>query len=124
MVQSKRTAPYGAKRIAGMAGVSFGITNPTLAAAANGAASSAITQGLGVVTGLQDQFDWAGVGAGVAQVVSSSSVGTAISKSSTLAGDVVVSGASAIANAAARTLVNGSDFGDNLTAALLRRDCL
>lgn len=39
-----------------MGGVDLGIANPTLAAAANGAASSAITQGIGVATGLQDKF--------------------------------------------------------------------
>ncbi len=41
-----------------------------------------------------------------------------LTNASAVAGDIVVSGASAIANAATRTLVNGSDFGDNLVAAL------
>jgi hypothetical protein len=36
----------------------------------------------------------------------------------TMAADIVINGASALANAATRTLIDGSDFGDNVIAAL------
>lgn len=95
-----------------------------LAAGARAAAGSAITQGIGVATGLQDKFDWAGVAA--------AGVGGAVGN---LLGDDLpsladdntvenfakhfgVSAASMISNAATRSLINGDDFGDNIMAAL------
>lgn len=94
-----------------------------------GAQQSALTQGIGVVTGLQPKFDWAGVvaagiGAGVAGVASRSLGGAAV-----YSGDKLVSPASfgnrlgssmadAIAGSAARSLVEGTSFGDNVLAAL------
>ncbi|MBS0503431.1 MAG: LysM peptidoglycan-binding domain-containing protein, partial [Proteobacteria bacterium] len=91
-----------------------------------GAASSAVTQGIAVATGLQHRFSWAGVAAaGIG-----AGVGGAIGRSLKL-GDVTtdpsahnigasaISGAAgAIANAATRSLVTGTSFGDNILAAL------
>jgi hypothetical protein len=110
--------------IGGGVGAGFGYGGPAanvFKAMVRGAASSAVTQGIGVVTGLQDKFDWAavaaaGVGAGVAFKVSNSAFAGGITSS--LARDLVVSGASALGNAATRSLINGSDFGDNVIAAL------
>jgi len=79
------------------------------AAAARGAVSSAVTQGIGVATGLQDRFSWAnvaasGVGAGVGRWVG---------------GGPIVSGmAGGIAGAAAVSLVTGRSFGDTLMSSL------
>lgn len=91
-----------------------------LAAAARGAATSAITQGIGVVTGLQDKFDWAGVaaagiGAGAAAGVGSIS---GVRSIGSVAGRFTTSMAADIADAATRSVINGTDFGDNVLAAL------
>ena len=103
--------------------------------AARGALSSTLTQGIGVAVGLQKKFDFAGVaaagiGAGVAGAVArhlgKHGVGV---KPQDINGNTPrnigfytnqsVSGmAGGIANAATRSLVNGTDFGDNLMAAL------
>jgi YD repeat-containing protein len=95
-------------------------------AAARGAGSSALTQSIGVVTGLQDKFDWAGVAAagvaagasfGIARGLKIPSLLDDHSLSNQLANSAV-SMAGAIANAATRSVINGSDFGDNIIAAL------
>ncbi|HEY0148093.1 MAG TPA: LysM peptidoglycan-binding domain-containing protein [Allosphingosinicella sp.] len=87
-----------------------------------GAAASAITQGIGVATRLQGKFDWAGVAAaGVGAGVSG-----ALSRETAAANNGVLSRADAfgvatvgtIASAAARSLLTGTSFGDNLNAAL------
>ncbi len=80
-----------------------------------GAAGSALTQGVAVATGLQDQFNWAdvavqalggGVGARVQAWPGADRFG-------------VVSGiAGGFAGAGARSLVEGTSFGDNLMSAL------
>ncbi len=83
-------------------------------------AGSIASQGIGVATGLQNHFDWtgvaaAGIGAGAFQQAGIGLRGSGLSASATrgvagLAGD--------IANAAARSLIGGTDFGDNIIAAL------
>ncbi len=103
------------------AGVSLGAPGGgVLGAAARGAASSALTQGIGVVTGLQNKFDWAGVaaagvGAGAGQALGGVK---GFSNLDAFTRRAALSMAGGIANAASRSLVNGSDFGDNLVAAL------
>lgn len=93
----------------GSAVVQAALSNPFV----YGAASSAITQGIGVATGLQDKFSWAGVAAaGVGAYVGAKFRGDGV-------GDKLVRNtASAMANAATRSLIDGSDFGDNMLAAL------
>jgi hypothetical protein len=120
---------------AGIGGASLGISNPTLQAMARGAVSSALTQGIGVITGLQDKFSWAGVaaagvGAGVGQFVAGKLGGAVGSRYTNAAGDLMARGratfsntlgssmAGGIANAATRSLLEGTDFGDNIAAAL------
>ena len=81
--------------------------------ATRGLVSNLAMQGIGVATGLQDRFDWAGV-AGAA-------LGAGVTGQSSLAGspgDVVRNVAGGIVNAAARSLIDGTDFGDNIMAAL------
>jgi YD repeat-containing protein len=129
------------------AGVSFGVdkliplpavSNPIgdfLTGAARGAVSSAVTQGIGVATGLQQKFDWTGV------AVSAASEGFGRLASDLLPHDTYVefkdglpyrfvqggptatneflSGvAGAVAGAGVASLANGTDFGDNLLAQL------
>ncbi|MDE2597813.1 MAG: hypothetical protein KGL44_13145, partial [Sphingomonadales bacterium] len=102
--------------------------------------SSAITQGVGVATGLQDKFDWAGVAAaGVAAgvgVIAGKAIGAEkmFDHQETIGGkvtdvaanlkfdNIVRNGltgvARAIASAATRSVIEGSDFGDNILGAL------
>jgi YD repeat-containing protein len=79
--------------------------------AARAVVGNVITQGIGVATGLQEKFSWAGVAA--------AGVG-AWAGAAAPAGpfNVVRNGASLIADAATRSLIEGSDFGDNVLAAL------
>ena len=78
-------------------------------AAVRAAATDAITQGIGVATGLQKDFSWASVAAsGIGAFVAGRVPG----------GQIVKRGAAALASAAARSLIEGSDFGDNIIAAL------
>ena len=96
-----------------------------LAGAARGALGSAITQGIGVAVGLQKKFDWAGVAAagisgGVGSVVGKALGAGPMSDLSArnIGANAATSAASAIAGAAARSLLQGTSFGDNLLAAL------
>ncbi len=119
------------------AGVTAGIGGAPLGAGAGAVANdvargilaSTVTQGIGVATGLQSKFSWAGVAA--AGVISG--VGGAVSRSlgvkpllgkgadTTLSNHLRHAGASAasaLAGAAARSLATGTSFGDNVMAVL------
>ena len=94
--------------------------------ALRGAVGSAVTQGVGVVTGLQSKFDFAGVaaagvGAGVGGAVVRGlrlpGLDTSLS-AGTIAGHALAGTASAVANAATRSAIDGSGFGDNIMRAL------
>ncbi|MFS2319314.1 hypothetical protein RMQ97_15385, partial [Maricaulis sp. D1M11] len=92
-----------------------------------GVASSILSQGIGVATGLQDRFSWAavaasGVGGGVSTVVASELGVESLMHGDLTAGKiashVAMGAAGGIANAATRSLIEGTDFGDNILAAL------
>ncbi|MBO9713324.1 LysM peptidoglycan-binding domain-containing protein [Sphingomonas sp.] len=93
---------------------------------ARGALSSAITQGIGVATGLQDKFSWAGVAAAGVGAGIGGAVGRTLHYDADLKGfdldnslkGAVTGMASDIADAATRSLIDGSDFGDNVLAGL------
>jgi YD repeat-containing protein len=113
---------------AGLFGTS--IQSPFLQGALRGVVGNLATQGIGVATGLQRSFDWTGVAAagvvgGVTQWAEQSSwVQNTIGKISNNAAVNhaavrFVSGmAGGLAGAAARSVINGSDFGDNIIAVL------
>jgi LysM repeat protein len=95
-------------------------------AVANGIVASAITQGIGVATKLQDKFSWAGVAAaGVAAGVGAF-IGDKLNIASILddpslaniGANLLTGAARVVASAATRTLIEGSDFGDNVIAGL------
>jgi YD repeat-containing protein len=100
--------------------------------AARGALSSAATQGIGVATGLQGKFSWAGVaaagiGAGVTGLVADKLGAKSFEKAGNAPGDnslgnhidhALAGTAGAIAAAATQSLIDGSDFGDNVVAGL------
>ncbi|GBF58720.1 hypothetical protein PbB2_02408 [Candidatus Phycosocius bacilliformis] len=96
---------------------------------------SAVSQGIGVTLGLQDKFSWAAVAAaGVGSAAGMAAGGLAgrasaavsgalggtdfAGKVGTIVGGVVTGMADAVGNAAARSLIDGTDFGDNVRAAL------
>lgn len=91
---------------------------------ARGALSNAATQGISVATGLQNKFSWTGVAVGgvvggVSSALDARFARTAPDRSiAQYAQQTLTGGAAAIAGAAARSLLDGSDFGDNLVAAL------
>ena len=77
-----------------------------------GVLSSAATQGIAVATGLQKKFDWAGVAAaGVSGGVSAAAGGAGL-------GNIAANFVGGIAAAATRSLITGTDFGDNILAVL------
>jgi len=100
-----------------------------LGAVERGVAGNVIDQGIGLATGLQSKFDWtsvavAGVAAGVGYEAGDAlginpgqpnydPGSTSYALSSGLAG-----AAGAIAGAGARSLITGTDFGDNIMAVL------
>ena len=75
--------------------------------------SSAVTQGIGVATGMQKEFSWAGVAAAGVGAWTAGAV-----KLDGVVGKAVQIGVRTLADAATRTLIDGSDFGDNIMAAL------
>jgi YD repeat-containing protein len=111
-----RFGVFGALGIAG--------TGP-LALFAQGALINAVTQGIGVATGLQNKFSFAGVAAaGITRGVGGLMVqhgmfdlgaGDTVNN---IANGIVSGMAAGIAGAAARSLITGTDFGDNIMAVL------
>jgi YD repeat-containing protein len=89
-----------------------------IAGAARGVITSAASQGIGVATGLQDKFSWAGVAAAGIGGGVSSAIGARLEGWNRYGAQLVSGAAGAIANAATRTVIEGSDFGDNILAAL------
>jgi hypothetical protein len=94
-------------------------------AAVRGTVASTLSQGIGVATGLQDKFSWAGVaGAGLnAGVTSNINVGPIAGQggsasAANIAANLGRSMAGNIAGAAARSVIDGTDFGDNVLASL------
>jgi YD repeat-containing protein len=131
------TAGLGAEGVFGKGGL-FGteaaskgalgsIGSSAVRAGVNGAISSAISQGVGVATGLQSKFSWAGVaaagvGAAVGEGISDKLDGFGIAgvraSASSFGNRLVSNTASAMANAATRSALLGTSFGDNLMRAL------
>ncbi|MEM8696559.1 MAG: LysM peptidoglycan-binding domain-containing protein [Pseudomonadota bacterium] len=123
----KLAAPVGkagvlakAGKLGGLGGVLAG--NGIVAGAARGVAASALTQGVGVATGLQDRFSFTGVAAaGIGGGLSSGLSSQFGQPANGLAahGQSLASGAAdAIAQAATRTALSGDSFGDNLIASI------
>ena len=106
----------------------FGTASTVGGAVVRGAAQSALTQGIAVVTGLQSKFSFAGVAAaGVGAGVGfefAEKFGDKISDvfgggtAGSIASSIAQGAASAIANAATRSAIEGSNFGDNVVAAI------
>jgi len=96
--------------------------NTTINAVLNGVGDNIITQGIEVATGLKKSFNWAdvaaaGVAAGVVSWVGTEFPQTFQSMSPTM-GRLAKGMVGDIAYAATRSLVNGSDFGDNMLQGL------
>ncbi|MCX8474598.1 MAG: LysM peptidoglycan-binding domain-containing protein [Sphingomonas sp.] len=110
----------------GLAGTgAFSGLGKVAGAGLRGALANAATQGIGVATKLQSKFDFAGVAAAGAGAVAGAWTGGKLNAGSlsdlsarNIAANVMTSAAAGLANAASRSLIEGSDFGDNLLAAL------
>lgn len=93
-------------------------------AAAKAVSTNVSTQLIGTALGLQKEFSWAGVAAagvaaGVGHAVGRSLPGAAVGGNRATWYNNAASGtASAIASGAVRSLIEGSNFGDNVMAAL------
>jgi hypothetical protein len=86
-----------------------------------GAAGSALSQGIGVALKLQNKFDWAGVAAaGIGGAAGAWAEGSLSAQGwvQNAVRNAYGATADAMANAAARTLLTGTSFGDNMMAAL------
>ncbi|KVT75692.1 hypothetical protein WT25_02040 [Burkholderia territorii] len=103
-------------------GAELGAPGNAWSAAAQSAARSVATQGLGVMTGLQDRFDWksvaasaiaSGVGYGVSEQVGKFAVGAGASDNAGRFASGVLGGLSA---GAASTLVRGGSLSRNMGA--------
>jgi hypothetical protein len=113
----------GVGGLMGKAGAFSGINNAFLQGALRGTLSSGLAQGIGVATGLQKKFDFAGIAAAALGGGVSSMVGQKLGIGTNLSVDnagksLAASMAGNLANAAARSLISGTDFGDNILAAL------
>jgi len=87
--------------------------------AANGALSNVLTQGIAVAAGLQSHFNWAGVAAaGVTGGVMRSIQASGAQGVERYVKQGLSGSAAAIAGAATRSLLTGTDFGDNVLNAL------
>jgi hypothetical protein len=118
--------------ISGGVGAGLGaITSGPLSSASVGGAigravtGNVITQGVALATGLQSKFDWTGVAASAVSAGAGYAASAAVGYNPGLIGNLgndlkggLTGAASAIASAATRSLIDGTDFGDNITAAL------
>jgi hypothetical protein len=95
-----------------------GIWQAAARGAAVGATTGFLTQSIAVMTGLQSKFDFAGVAAAAVGGAASGAVGAGLNGMNRHLAGAIASSASAIANAATRSLIQGTSFGDNLLAAL------
>ena len=122
----------------GGSGIFDGIKSGVIRAGVTSAASSLVSQGIGVVTGLQDKFSWAGVAAAGVGAMASFEAGKLFGAKSftdiknaggavTTIGDTSIgnhfahlgqSAAGMVASAATRSAIEGTSFGDNLVAGI------
>ncbi|MGC1470764.1 MAG: hypothetical protein WA793_15415, partial [Sphingorhabdus sp.] len=131
--KTAETLSAGAKALRGIG--QFLNKGTFLSDVVRGAASSAISQGVATATGLQDRFSWTGVAVGglVSGVVgaanrglakggigvAASAITSATERNVGFYANQMLSGmAGAIAGGTARSLANGSSFGDNILATL------
>jgi hypothetical protein len=102
------------------------IGNTFLREAASGMAANALSQGIGVATGLQNKFSWssvaaAGVISGVSGALGKEIGARSLSDNHSIANQMklaLVSSVGGLAGAATRSLITGTNFGDNVMAVL------
>lgn len=104
------TAGIGGSGIGNKFAKLAGVSGKLAVTAVGAGINSAIGQGIGVATGMQEKFSWAGVAA--------AGVGAGVGFATRNAGFVTQTAARTLAIAGARSLIEGTDFGDNILAAL------
>lgn len=103
---------------------SLGIKSAVVDGALRGVTQSALSQGIGVATGLQDSFSWAGVAAAGASGAVGGWLGKGVaslqldSSLNNMVTHLGIGTASLIASAATRSAIEGTSFGDNVLAGL------
>jgi YD repeat-containing protein len=109
----------------GVSGVFANAGSKFAQGALNAGLSSALTQGIGVATGLQNKFSWAGVAGAAAAGGFAGAMNQGLKtgplsdlSARNIGANLATSAVSAMANAGARSLIEGSNFGDNIMAAL------
>ncbi len=114
-----------AEKTAGHTARSLGTLSLVGRGAFLGASGSILTQGIGTMLGLQKKFDFAnvaaaglagGASAGIGKVLNAGPLSDLSARN--ISANLATSTAGAIANATVRSLVYGTDFGDNMLAAL------
>lgn len=103
-----------------------GISSPFLTNVATGALRSAVSQGIGVATGLQSRFNWAGVAAAGISAGVTADIGNRLKFNADMRGfdlqnsarGFVAGMAGGIAGAASQSLFTGRSFGDTLISSL------
>ncbi|MFZ2029934.1 MAG: LysM peptidoglycan-binding domain-containing protein [Vitreimonas sp.] len=107
----------------------FGATSGFMHAAIAAGVDTALTQGIAVATGMQNKFSWANVAASAIGAGVGFEAGRALNiqgfaqqfgrnSAQVLSASTGAALASDLANAATRSLIDGSDFGDNMLAAI------
>jgi YD repeat-containing protein len=106
----------------GASGVFGGVKSAFVQGALRGALGNAITQGVSIATGLQRRFDWTGVAVGGIVGGATNSFARDVfhtDPDKLNVGQQLVTGiAGAIAGSATRSLIDGTDFGDNILSTL------
>jgi YD repeat-containing protein len=101
--------------VGGISGLS---DNAFVAGFERGVIGNVVTQGIGLATGLQKKFDWAGVAAAGVSAGVGGALGPGDSPLNNFGRGLIAGMAGDIVGAAIRTLTNGSDFGDNIIRSL------
>lgn len=84
-----------------------------------GAVREGVSQGIGVATGIQEKFSWAGVAAaGVSNIIPGDDLSKGKLTLARIGKAMLRGGAKTLASAATRSLIDGTSFGDNIIAAL------
>jgi hypothetical protein len=104
----------------------IGIRSGVVDAAVRGVASSGLGQGIGLATGLQSKFDFVGVAAAGVGAAAGYAAGRGLGvkplqdtqSASNIANTALAGAAGAIANAATRSAIQGTSFGDGIIAAI------
>ncbi|WP_426000361.1 Ig-like domain-containing protein [Caulobacter sp. DWR1-3-2b1] len=96
----------------------FGTPGSMLSGVTSSAAGSVASQGIAMAVGLQDRFDWSAVAMSAFEGGARTLIAKWTPTSRSWANEALKGAAAGIAGAAAESLINGSNFGDNLQRSI------